>query len=244
MQLEWKVIIADDDNSSRTLLTHFIELVPEFIVTGHAENGEQLVQLVMEQKPDIIFVDIKMPGLNGVEAVKVCKHMLPMLQVIFTTGYEEYAVEAFTLNAVDYLVKPIERARVFMALEKAKLAVELTETMLEKPTYKPWSRLAVKSGNSSLYIVVDEILFIEKKEKKSMIHTETDLLETLEPLQSIEKRLPGYFYKTHRSYLVNLHQITKIDSFGETYMAHFAQTDQKAYISKLKINKVYELLGT
>jgi two-component system, LytTR family, response regulator len=238
---EIKVIIADDDLSSKTLLCYFIELLPEFKVVGKAANGQELIELVKKEKPDVVLVDIQMPGINGVEAAKVCKEMFPALKVIFTTGSDEFAVEAFNLSAIDYIVKPIEKIRLFIALEKAKQSLQFVEKKEARVFSK--SKLAIKSNHSFLYILIEDILYIEKVGRKSIIHTENHQFETLESLQEIEERLPEFFYKTHRSYLVNLRKVVKIEAFGETYVADFARTKKVAYISKLKINEVHRAMG-
>lgn len=233
-----KVIIADDDQSSKLLLAQLIELLPEYQIIGEASNGDELVQLVMKEKPEIILVDINMPGLNGIEAVKICKMMEPAVQVIFTTGYQEFAVEAFNLSAADYLVKPIEKVRFFLALQKAKLALQF-----HKREDTPKNKLVIKSQNSFVYLDVLEILFIEKDGRKTVLHTENDVYETLESLQEMEERLPNYFFKTHRSFLVNLRKINQIEAVGETYIARFPAKEKQAYISKLKIHDVHRLMG-
>ena len=239
-----KVVIADDDPSSRTLLAQFTQLMPNYIIAGEAASGNELLELVMKEKPEIILLDIQMPDLNGVEAAKACKLMAPSLHIIFTTGHEEYAVEAFNLSAVDYLVKPIERTRFFMALEKARKSIEVAKAIESRAAKKEWKRLAIRSNQTFVYLPVEEILFIEKEGRKSVIHTVDERFVTHEPLQELEERLPDYFYKTHRSYLVNLKKIVRIEALGETYSAHFANSEKTAYISKLKINEVHRLMGT
>lgn len=238
---ELKVIIAEDDLPSKTLLYHFIDLLPDYKVVGEATNGQELLQLVKEEKPDIVLVDILMPGMNGMEAAKVCKQLLPSIQVIFITGSDKFAVEAFTLSAVDYIVKPIENARLFVALEKAKQSLQLQEHIDAKPNYN--YKLVIKSNNTFIYLVFDDILFIEKEGRKTILHTEKDRFETLESLQELEERLPDFFYKSHRSYLVNLRKIEKIEPSGESYLAYFGVPDKTAYISKLKINEVLAWLS-
>lgn len=238
---EMNVIIADDDLPSSTLLGYLIELMPGYKVVGMAGNGQELLKLASKEKPNIILVDIQMPGMNGVEAAKKCKEMFPSLQVIFTTGSDEYAVEAFSLSAVDYIVKPIEKVRLYIALEKAKHLLKIQENKSVKAGSK--SKLAIKSSNTSVYLFIEDILYIEKEGRKTILHTEKDRYETLESLQEIEERLPEYFYKTHRSYLVNLRKIVKIEAFGETYLASFSNLQKTAHISKLKINEVHRLLG-
>jgi two-component system, LytTR family, response regulator len=233
-----KMVIADDDSSSRLLLHHTIKLFSDFEIIGEAANGEELYQLAIELRPDLLLVDINMPGLTGLEAVKLCKESMPSLQVIFTTGYEEFAVEAFNMSAVDYLVKPIERTRLFVALDKAKKAIQLDRTLVTSS--RQFNKLSIKSNNSFLYLHTEDILYIEKEGRKTILHTKNERHETTESLADLEKMLPDYFYKTHRSFLVNLSRISRIEPSGETYLAYFANTDKTAYISKLKINEVQE----
>ncbi|MED1471916.1 LytTR family DNA-binding domain-containing protein [Bacillus salipaludis] len=241
---EIKVVIADDDPSSRMLLAQFTQLLPDYIVAGEAASGNELLELVMKEKPEIVLLDIQMPDLNGVEAARACKMIAPSVHIIFTTGHEEYAVEAFNLSAVDYLVKPIERTRFFMAMEKAKKSMEVVRTLEARAAKKEWRRLAIKSNQTFVYLPVEKILFIEKEGRKSVIHTVDERFVTHEPLLDLADRLPDYFHKTHRSYLVNLKKIVKIEALGETYSAHFANSEKTAYISKLKINEIHRLMGT
>ncbi|WP_413305874.1 LytTR family DNA-binding domain-containing protein [Bacillus sp. 1P10SD] len=241
---EMRVIVVDDDASSRMLLSHLTQLVPDYRVIGEAASSKECIELVKKEKPDIALVDIRMPDVNGVETMRICKEMHPQLQVIFTTGHDEYAIDAFELSAVDYLVKPIERVRLFIALEKARKLIQMAKSIEAKKYKKGVNKLLFKSNQAFVYLAPDEILFIEKEGRKSVIHTETDQFETMESLLEIEYRLPDTFFKTHRSYLVNLKRIAKIESLGETYAATFPQSDNKAYISKLKINEVHRLMGT
>ncbi|MBA2875236.1 LytR/AlgR family response regulator transcription factor [Thermaerobacillus caldiproteolyticus] len=232
-----KIIIADDNVSSRTLLCHFIHLLPQYKIVGEAASGEDFVQLVLKEKPDIVLVDINMPDLNGMEAVKLCKQLLPTLQVIFITGYDEFAVEAFEISATDYIVKPIERTRLFNALEKARRLIQLSnQTNLSIKAKN--KRLGIKSQNSILFLPMEDILFAEKENRKTVVHTSHERYETTETLNEIENKLDDYFFKTHRSYIVNLEKIVKIEPAGETYLAYFIDSNKFAYISKLKINEV------
>ncbi|EWG11550.1 LytR/AlgR family response regulator transcription factor [Cytobacillus firmus] len=235
-----KIVIADDDASSRLLLHHTIRLFNEYEVAGEAGNGEKFYQLVLELKPDIVLVDINMPGLSGLEAVKLCREAIPSLQVVFTTGYEEFAVEAFNISAADYIVKPIERTRLFVALDKAKKALQLERSLSARNRQQ--HKLSIKSNNTYLYLTIEDLLYIEKEGRKTILHTKNDRYETSESLQDLEEKLPDYFYKTHRSFLVNLTRINKIEPSGETFLAHFSNSQKTAHISKLKINEVQEII--
>ncbi|MFF2447149.1 LytR/AlgR family response regulator transcription factor [Neobacillus sp. NPDC058068] len=238
-----KVIIVDDDLSSKTLLGHYIQLFPGYVLAGEASSGEELIELVNKKKPDIVLVDINMPGINGIEAAQLCKKMVPALQVIFTTGYDEFAVEAFNLSAVDYIVKPIEKVRLLIALEKAKIGLQLHKRLEAKQGAAALNKLTIKSNQAFLYLAMDDIVYVEKEGRKSIIHLEAEQVETADSLQDIAKRLPKYFYRTHRSYLVNLRKIVKIEAYGETYLAHFADSEKIAHISKLQIQTVNRLMG-
>ncbi|MED1440223.1 LytTR family DNA-binding domain-containing protein [Aeribacillus composti] len=239
---KYKLIIADDDHPSRLILSHFIQLFPQYEIVCEAADGEELIQRFTKKIPDIVLVDVDMPKINGMEAMKICKEIHPSLQVIFTTGYDEFAVEAFNLSATDYIVKPIERTRLFTALEKAKKAIEIEKKLLNKHPFKEIKKLSIKSNQTFHYISSDDILFIEKNGRKTVFHTAEHQHETNESLQEIEGKLPCNFYKTHRSYIVNLKKIIKIEPQGETYAAHFSGSDKVAYISKLKIQEVHGLL--
>jgi two-component system LytT family response regulator len=239
---KWRVLIADDDENSRFILRSFIELIPDLIIVGEASTGKELVEIAMEQKPEIVLVDIDMPVINGLEAVQICKELLPYLNVIFTTGHDEFAVEAFNISAVDYMVKPINRTRLALGLDKVRKNL-LLQKQVEKNTMSPLKRLSLKTNNFYLYLPMEDILFVEKVGRKTLIHTQTNSYETNESLQVIEAKLDSSFYKTHRSYIVNLKHIIKIEGMGESYMVHFSGCNKTSQISKLKIHEVQELLS-
>jgi two-component system, LytTR family, response regulator len=233
------VVLAEDDDSSRLLLSKFIGGLPEFKVIGEASTGEELVDLVMMKQPDIALVDIHMPVINGVEAVRKCREISPHLQVIFTTGSVDFAVDAFNVSAVDYVVKPIERTRLYIALEKAKKSIQMENHLRSESLNK----FTIKSNNAFIYLDVQDILFIEKEGRKCIIHTTDNQFDTTQTLQELEEQLPNHFYKSHRSYIINIRKIEKIAPFGETYLAYFASEKKVAHISKLKIHDVQQLLG-
>jgi two-component system, LytTR family, response regulator len=236
------IVIADDDLPSRTLLKEFINLFPEYQIVGEASNGEELVNLILKERPNIALVDINMPGINGVDAIKSCKESLPSMQTIFTTGYDQFAVEAFNLSAIDYVIKPVDRIRLYSALERAKKNLSLYHTNKSNLSNTTVQRISIKSNNRLIYLTTDDILFIEVESRKTIVNTHMNSYETTDTLQEFETRLPDYFYKTHRSYLVNLKKITLIEPSGETFLAHFKHSSKVAHISKLKINDVQALI--
>lgn len=228
------VLIAEDDASSRKLLRYFIGSLPHYEIVGEAANGEELIQLVTKAKPDIALVDIGMPLMDGMEAVKACKELFPSLQVIFITGHDEYAIEAFSVRAVDYILKPIERNRLYSALERAAQASH------SKPEHEPSVKknLMIKQHKNILFIPLDDIIFIERIDRKSVIHTKNNIFETNEALTSLEDALDSRFIASHRSYIINVGLLTKIEASGQMYKAYFKDYDKTARISKHKIDEL------
>ncbi|MBX9993286.1 MULTISPECIES: LytR/AlgR family response regulator transcription factor [Priestia] len=236
------LIIADDNEDSVEILDYFIEQLPEFEVISTCKDGEQLVQEVMAKSPDLLLVDINMPTINGVDAIKKCLRIKPNLNFIFITGYDEFAVKAFELSALDYIVKPIEKTRLYMALERAKNSIGIDKNQSKKPG-EQLKRLPVKFNGSTYYIPIDQIIFIEKSGKKCLIYTQSRVYETYENISDIYIYLnPSVFSQTHRSYIVNLQKVSHITPKNETYLVYFLEIDEYAHISKLKIQDVQKQL--
>ncbi|MDT2047630.1 LytTR family DNA-binding domain-containing protein [Bacillus sp. 1780r2a1] len=236
-----KVLIADDNIDSIEILEYFISQVPGFDLIGSCRDGEELIQQVMVQSPELILVDINMPSMSGLEAVKECLKIKPDLRFIFITGYDQFAVEAFELSALDYIVKPIEKQRLYVALERAKKTLAKQEK--DNSTKSRAKRLPVKFNGSTYYIPINEIVFIEKSGKKCLIFTQLRTYETYENISDIYMYLdPNVFSQTHRSYIVNLEKVSHITPRNETYLVYFLNFDEYAHISKLKIQEVQKQL--
>jgi two-component system LytT family response regulator len=234
------VVIADDDHSSRKILQGFLQLLPQFEVIDEVPSGNDLITSVMKNRPDIVLVDIGMPGISGMDAVKTLRELTPSLHVIFTTGYDSFAVEAFDVSAVDYVVKPINLSRLKQALDKATELVKKTNE--PKLQNRSLEKLLVKKQNAIYFISVSDVIFIERIDRKTIIHTFEENYESYEPLSEWEEKLGVNFYKAHRSYIVNLDLIERIESSGETYIAYFKNYAKHAYISKQKVNQVQKFI--
>lgn len=233
-----KVLIVDDNLDSQEILQFFVEQLPDFKIIGICNDGEQLVESVMMHKPDLILADINMPKKDGVQAIKECLLFNKELKFIFITGYDDYAVEAFNLSAIDYVVKPVEKARLYVALEKAKQVIGQSHhhTIIDKPDKS--SLLPIKFNGSIFYVPLNDILFIEKSGKKCMIYTTTSIFETYENISELQTQLSNNFFQTHRSYIVNLKKISHITPKNETFLVYFPNSDKYAHVSRLKINEL------
>lgn len=237
-----KVLIADDNQDSLEIIAYYVEqFSSDFEIVGLCDDGIQLVEQVMIKKPDLVLMDIQMPMKNGIDVAKECLALNPKLKFIFITGYDEFAVQAFAISAVDYIVKPIEKTRLYLALEKAKNSLVVSNSY--HPTNSWKKRLSIRYNGSFYFIPFDEIIFIEKVGKKCVIHTQSNTYETNEIISELLKNLDDTFFQTHRSYLVNLKMISHITPMHETYFVYFLNFEKHAHASKLKIIELQEKLS-
>ncbi|WLR51434.1 LytTR family DNA-binding domain-containing protein [Bacillus tianshenii] len=232
-----KVIIAEDHPAARKLLTKFIKILqPSFEIIDEAENGHELIEKVLIHRPNLVLVDIEMPHLKGIDAIRECLKFSPNLKYIFTTAYDAFAIDAFDLKAVDYVVKPIQKERLFIALERAKQ--ELSVHKVSGPEKK--KRIPVHSNRSLYFVPTEDILFIEKSNRKSIIHTLEEQYPTSETLEVLKEYLDDQFFQSHRSFLVNLEHISQIKASGKSYLVYFYHYETPAQISKQKIKALQE----
>jgi PAS domain S-box-containing protein len=246
---EWKMnqiklLLADDHSDSLEIIKYFLSDLPEFQLIGQCENGNDLVDQVLIKKPDLVLTDINMPMKNGFQAIKECLRFYPNLKVIFVTGYDDFAIEAFEIAAVDYIVKPIEKIRLFQALEKAKDIISFEQGKRETHQGDLNRKvLPLKDHTCTRFIPLADIYFIEKIGKKCLVYTKTEIYETNETIGRILTRLGDNFFQAHRSYIINLQEVTQITQLNETFIASFKDYDKHAGISKLKINEVKERIS-
>ena len=214
-------IIADDERLMRDQLRMRLGQVwPELEIIGEAKNGEEAVELVRQLKPDLTFLDIRMPGTNGMDAARQIGNQS---SIVFVTAYDQYAVEAFERGAVDYVLKPPEQERLLVTVERLKerlgqpkavandsvtqMLSQLAEKMAApKPAYLQWIQASI--GQDLRMIPVEDILFFRSDEKYTCV--QTDKFEALirKPVRDLAEELdPALFWQIHRATLVNVNAI-------------------------------------
>ena len=208
-----KVIIIDDESSGRKLIKEYLDSYPELILIGEANNGVDAIRLINEFKPDLVFIDVQMPGLTGFEVLEQLNE-LPI--IIFSTAYDQYALKAFDANATDYLLKPYTKQRFDAAIAKInfegvnKVAV-LAESILQSREKYP-DRIIVEKGKKYLNIAINEVNHIEAFGDYSKIHCLDETYLSSNGLGELEKRLdPSQFIRVHRSSIVYWPAVTEID---------------------------------
>lgn len=211
------IMIAEDEFLAREELQYLLDKEKDFTLLPSAESGEQLLELYFEYRPDVVFLDIEMPGITGVEAAKqitASTNEPPLF--VFTTAYDTYAVDAFAIEALDYLLKPFDQVRLQQTLERIRIKLrtgeEDTSDAKEAQAPPPASnKLLVDDGEKMIVISPESIYYAVPSQRMLEIHTENEVIESKMTLQELEKKLSGRaFFRTHRSYLVNLNHILEI----------------------------------
>ncbi len=222
------VLIVDDEPLAQDIIETYVNRVNELNLVGRCSNAMEANEMLQNNKIDLMFLDIQMPQLTGVDFLKTLTN--PPL-VIFTTAYSEYAVEGFELNAVDYLLKPISFDRFMKAVNKAteQLSYQKIADEVEDADH-----FFVKSDKKLVRVKYSEILYIEGLKDYVIIRMETTRVITLQTMKSLEDKLPSsHFRRIHRSYIVNVDKILAID--GNTVDLH-----EKGQTKELPIGKNYK----
>jgi two-component system, LytTR family, response regulator len=214
---EVSAVVADDEPIARRRLRELAAEVPWLECIGEAADGDEAVRAVDELKPDLLFLDIEMPGLTGLQVLDQIRHRPA---VIFTTAYDRYAVTAFELRALDYLLKPFGPDRFKEAVDRARQAVRLkgdeaTDERLREAlaAQGPLTRIFVRSRGRVVPVAVSEIHRIEAQDDYVAVHTSAHHYLVHTPLGEIERRLdPARFLRVHRSHIVNLDHVTGLSS--------------------------------
>lgn len=226
-----KVVVVDDERYSREELKHLLNEFPFVEIIGEADSGESALIICMQQQPDVVFLDIEMPKMNGLEVAKNLRELKHMPYIVFATAYPNFAVEAFRYEAVDYLLKPFDEEQLIDTMTRL-------QKLLLKPADEiqiaPSTRLAVELENEIHYIDPHAILYISRDERVSRIFTKDQPFESKMALKDLEERLKSYpFFRIHKSYLVNLNYVQKlIPWFNGAYLLELMDSEEKLSVSR------------
>jgi len=216
---KWKALIVDDEELARHVIREFLEPHSEIEVAAECANGMEAVKAVAEHKPNLIFLDVQMPKLTGFDVLELIGAEVP---VIFVTAYDQYAMRAFEVHAVDYLMKPIGRERFEAALERAKsrmgekmpLAHELAAAA--RPPQQFLERLVVKDGTKVTLIPVAKLDYAEAQDDYVALASLGKKHLKQQTIAGLEAGLdPNSFVRIHRSYIVNLERVVRIEPYGK-----------------------------
>lgn len=207
-------LIVDDEQYARKLLAGYVEKLPGLSLTGTAKNAMEALQILQESTIHLMFLDIQMPELTGIEMMKSL-HIRPV--VIFTTAYKEYALDGYQLDVIDYMLKPVSFERFVQGVNKAvelirlrRLQVEPIASMNTVPPEK--GRFITLKADYKLYKVkVEEILYIEGLKEYVTFYTRQRKFVVLESLLRLEQTLPANFIRVHKSYIINIDHVIALN---------------------------------
>ncbi len=244
-----KVIIIDDELLARSIVKEYLSEYSAIKIVAECSNGFEGVKAISEHKPELIFLDIQMPKINGFEMLELIENPPP---VIFTTAFDEYAIKAFETHAVDYLLKPFDKERFDKAIQKVTSQKQSTESkeatasLLQSATESPSqnNRIVVKDGSKIKIIPVAQLQYIEAADDYVKLTTPDGTFLKNKTMSYYESSLASQqFIRIHRSYLVNSQLITRIDAYEKEGHIVTLKTGQTLPVSKSGYAKLKEQFG-
>lgn len=251
-----RVLIADDEPPARAKVRRFLAADPEIAIAGEAGSGPEAVEAIQRQRPELVFLDIQMPGLDGFGVLAALEPgTLP--HVVFVTAYDEYALRAFEVHAVDYLLKPFDADRFRTALDRAKQRVRarppadddleqrIRRAVAEARTPPAYlDRILVRTGSRAVFVRTDEIDWLEAEENYVRLHAGRESHLVRGTLAGLEERLdPAKFIRVHRSHVVNLASIRELHPWSHGDWMIVLRDGRELMLSRRYRDRIPELAG-
>ncbi|TSE11221.1 MULTISPECIES: LytR/AlgR family response regulator transcription factor [Aquimarina] len=239
-----KVIIIDDEAAARKLIKEYLADFPELILLGEANNGVDAVKMINEFKPDLVFMDVQMPGMTGFD---VLTHIDEIPQIIFSTAYDKYALQAFDVHAIDYLLKPYTKERFKVAIERLnsytgenKIRPLAESLLMDQPKYP--ERILVQSQSKLITIAVEDIIRIEAYGDYSKLITDTGVYLSNFGISALEEKLDNaILIRVHRSSIINLNKVKELNKYTKSYDV-VMQNDEVVRVSRGYMDNIKRLM--
>ncbi|HPG10681.1 MAG TPA: LytTR family transcriptional regulator DNA-binding domain-containing protein [Chitinophagaceae bacterium] len=243
-----KVIIIDDESLARSIVKEYLQKHPDLELVEECSDGFDGLKAIQQHNPDLLFLDIQMPKINGFEMLELVEEPP---SVIFTTAFDEYALKAFEANAIDYLLKPFNQDRFDKAVtkwrEQQPASVENnTLGLLESASMSPHQkqRIVVRNGSKIKIISVHDVFYLEAADDYVKIHTQEGYYLKNKTMNHFEQTLDNnLFVRSHRSYIVNVQQITRIDPYEKDNHVAVLRSGSKVPVSRSGYGRLKEVLG-
>jgi len=245
-----KIVIIDDEPLARSIVVEYIQRHTDLEVAAECNNGYEGVKAILQHKPDLVFLDIQMPKINGFEMLELLDTVPP---VIFATAFDEYAIKAFEANAIDYLLKPFSKERFDTALEKwrskknedknaEKNIQQLLDTGEKQADEK--NRIVVRNNSEITIVPVADVFYIEAYDDYVKIFTKDNYYLKKKTMNYYEQVLdPAQFFRVHRSFIINLQQLTRIEPMEKNSYIALLKSGKKIPLSRPGYAKLKEKLG-
>jgi two-component system, LytTR family, response regulator LytT len=253
-------VIVDDEQLARDELAFLLKEVDDINVVAQGKNGLEAVQLIREHNPDLVFLDVQMPGLDGFGVIKkLLDKKVPLPKIVFATAFDQYAVKAFEVNAVDYLLKPFDKKRVAQSVEKARAKTENAAAPTEKletlvrmleSQKSPTSKILIKAAGRLFLVDQKDICYASIEDGViSVVTAGANGLEGQSNCRTLEELLASLdsklFWRAHRSYLVNINRIREVVPwFKSSYQLRMDDKKQtEVPVSRAQTKRLRELFG-
>lgn len=244
---EFKTIIIDDERLAREELKSVLKDFVEISVIDEAQNGDEGIEKINKLKPDLIFLDVSMPGMTGFDMLKKLED-IP--NVIFVTAYDEYALKAFEVNALDYLLKPLDVDRLTETIEKLKQKEDADFESAQKKTIRGdrpltlQDRVFIKDGEKCYFVKLEEVRMLESDGNYVKVYFGKNRPLILRSLNSFEERLdPAYFFRANRKFIINLEWIERIENWFNGGLQVELKGGDKIEISRRQAIRFKEMLS-
>lgn len=247
-----RVMLVDDESPALDELTYLVAQYSYVRVVGSFTDSVEALKAIRIEEPDLVFLDIDMPVLNGIQLAEEILNLRLKTCVIFATAYDEYALEAFKKNAIDYLLKPYDQDQVCNALRKVKEQKEqqlnyenLMEVKIHSRLDRTVKRLPIWKEDRIIFVPVDEIIFCKVDAGEIKIQTSQEEYTLAGTLSSLEMKLPSQlFLKTHRAYVVNISKIVEVSPyFNHTLLVKVEGSNEEIPVSRSNVKEFKERLG-
>ena len=244
-----KVIIIDDEPLARSIVIEYIQHFPDLIVSQVCSNGFEGIKAIQQYKPDLIILDIQMPKINGFEMLELIENPPA---VIFATAFDEYAIKAFDAHAIDYLLKPFNQDRFEKAIKKwreqknSSSGEKQTKQLLDDVslTAPQNERIVIKDGSKIKIIPIQDVHYLEAADDFVKVFTKEGYFLKNKTMSHFEQVLdPSQFVRSHRSFIVNLQQITRIDPYEKDNHVAILRSGAKVPVSRTGYPKLKAILG-
>ena len=244
-----KAIIIEDEKPARDLIHFFASDLENLKIIADCVDGFQGLKAIQTHRPDLIFLDIQMPKLNGFELLEVLDSPI---NIIFTTAHDEFAIKAFEMNAVDYLLKPFSKERFLQAIQKVthkQNKTQLSESVVKLQNHlhqetELLDRIVVKQANTIEILALENIYSVNAEDDYVDIHTKDRHYLKKQTLSFYEKKLdPSQFVRVHRSHIININHILKLERYSKDNFLVILKNNQKLSVSKNGLKKLKAVLN-
>lgn len=242
-----RILVVDDEEPARRLLREFLAEERNVEVVGEAANGFEAVKAVLDHGPDLLLLDVQMPRLDGFEVLELLERPV---SVVFVTAHDHHAVRAFEVNAVDFLLKPVQPGRLAMALERVRQALEMAPPAFSsevahalRPRLGYLGRVLVREGSQVHVIPVERLDWVEAQDDAILLHSQGRVFRKQQAISRLQARLdPDRFVRIHRSYLLNLDRLAGLDDIARENRVAVLRDGKRLPVSRAGYRRLRPLL--